>query len=87
MIYHTTTSDDLSFTKEFGSNLSMDAGWVLDWIKDNFTPDQVYGKDAIEDWVKEEYTPEDLFGREVMDKWADDNDYHQAPMEYPEREL
>ena len=84
---HTTNSNqDLEFAKAFGDNLFISTEWILDWVQENFLPNEVFDEDELIEWANE-YDPENVFDSDKLEKWADDNDYLQAPMDYPEREL
>jgi len=61
----TTARDDQEFMKRlFGSVtgndvigalsdlLGSDSSWVLEWVSENFEPEDVYGQTDLEEWAK-----------------------------------
>jgi hypothetical protein len=83
----TTTDEDISFAKAFFDNANIDAGFIIQWVEENFRPDEVYGEADIKEFVKENYSPEEIFDDDQLEKWAENADYVRPHDDYPEREL
>ncbi len=39
--------------------LGGNAAWVLDWVEENFTPDEVYDVAALEKWASDTWNTEE----------------------------
>ena len=48
---------------------------ILDYITDEYAPDEVFGEDVIKDWIIDSLNPEDVFDTEALTKWALDNGF------------
>ena len=84
----TTVDEDKAFAKVFMEFANIDTGFIVEWVEQNFRPEEVFGEAEIKKWVQENYSPEEIFGADELGKWADDNDYHQEPGDPPDpREL
>lgn len=58
MLYHTRSVDDVEFTKALVKELgTLDASFVLEWVRENFVPEDVFSNDALEDWAYANLTP------------------------------
>ena len=84
---HTTNSNqDLEFAKAFGNNLFISTEWILDWVQENFLPNEVFDEDELIEWANE-YDPQNIFEDEELERWAENADYVRPHDDYPEREL
>jgi hypothetical protein len=50
-IPHTNSKQDRDFTERLVQEISLDATFVLDWVVENFEPNEVYTNDQLEDWA------------------------------------
>lgn len=49
----TTMSQDKEFIKALLENISIDASFVLDWVSDNFIPEEVFEICYLEEWAED----------------------------------
>ncbi len=54
---------------------------VIDWIKENLNPDDVFDADIIDSWCGENSTPDDVFSDGALGRWAENNGYVLEDME------
>lgn len=83
----TTTSEDQSFAKVFQENANIDAGFILEWVRQNFLPEEIYGERELKQHIQGKYNPDDIFEDDELEKWAENADYVRPHDDYPEREL
>ena len=51
----TTQTQDADFLARLQEELEIDLGdcdWVLDWVRDNFTPDEVFSREQLDAWAE-----------------------------------
>ncbi len=48
---------------------------VIDWIKDNLEPDDVFDDDELIEWTRKNASPDDVFDSDTLGEWAEDNGY------------
>ena len=51
---------------------------VVEWIKDNLDPDEVFSQRHLTEWIKDNLCPEEIFDDEVLAEWAIANGYKEA---------
>ena len=83
----TTALEDQSFAKAFQQHANIDARFILDWVEENFTPEEIYGEEELKQHIRENYSPNEIFEDEELEKWAENADYVRPHDDYPEREL
>lgn len=50
----TTTAMDANFEALVKERIDLgDASWVLDWINENFTPEDVFDRDTLDKWASD----------------------------------
>ena len=52
MKHKTTRAHDLDVTKRILENVEFDAADILDWVRENFAPDEVFEDDELEEWAE-----------------------------------
>jgi len=50
-IIYTTGEQDREFIKMLGENISVDASYVLDWVADNFAPEEIFDEETLRQWA------------------------------------
>lgn len=83
----TTPQEDQSFAEAFKQYANIDTGFILDWVEENFTPEEIYGEEGLKQHIQENYSPDDIFEDDELEKWAENADYVRPHDDYPEREL
>lgn len=63
MAIYTSMSDD----KEFGTYFLQD---ILEWVKERFSPEEIYEDDTLKDYVSGNFDPEDVYDKDVLKEWA-----------------
>lgn len=58
--------------KDFGSKFLDE---IVDWIKDNLGPGDVFDDQNLRDYVAETALPGDVFPDTKLDEWAESNGY------------
>ncbi len=48
---------------------------VVEWIKTNMTPGDVFEEDEIIDWCRANTAPDDVFSDRELSRWAENNGY------------
>lgn len=48
---------------------------VIDWVKSNCEPDDVFDDDDLITYVSENNDPEDIFDEEALSLWATENGF------------
>ena len=48
---------------------------ILDWVKGEVDPVELYGDGDLLDYVKENYSPQDVFSDSDLSDWAFENGY------------
>ena len=48
---------------------------VLDWIKENLDPDDVFDDDELIAWTRRNTRPDDVFDSDTLGNWAEENGY------------
>lgn len=51
MAYGTSSTEDRNFSEFIGNFVNLES--VLDYIKSNFSPHQVFDKQELEDWARD----------------------------------
>jgi hypothetical protein len=83
----TTVDEDKAFAKVFMEFANIDTGFIVEWVEQNFRPEEVFGEAEIKQWVQENYSPEEIFDADELEKWAENADYVRPHDDLPEREL
>ena len=65
---YTTDNED----KQFGNFFLAD---VINYIVDNFEPDDVFGEDLLKEWIVNSLDPAELYTTDQLREWALDNGY------------
>jgi hypothetical protein len=73
----TSANEDQEFIEKLvAMGLSIDLGKVLEYISNNFDPNDVYDTKELAEWAAQ-HTPNQLFNFHVLDEWATENGYIQ----------
>jgi hypothetical protein len=53
MAVKTTGSQDKNFAEEFASRVvgGADYSWVLEWIEENYEPDDIFEHEVLKEWA------------------------------------
>lgn len=74
----TNAREDQEFIERLtGMGLSIDLGKVLEYISNNFDPNDVYDTKELAEWAAK-HTPSQLFNYDVLDEWATAHGYIQS---------
>jgi hypothetical protein len=70
------TKDELSFKKMIGDELPNSfLGSVLDWIRDNQNPEEVFGIEVVKKFIEDMCRPEQVFSEDELKNWAIEHGY------------
>ena len=50
-VKQTTSQQDRNFIEQFVREINLDTLFILDWVTDNFDPEDVFENDQLEDWA------------------------------------
>ena len=69
-MYITSSEEDEKFCIELWNHLDNDTSWVLEWVRNNFSPKQVFPEDELKSTIRCSFYPEDIFSRDELYQWA-----------------
>ena len=74
-----TTEDKEAIRHESLSvDVSLDVAAILDWLRNNKTPADVFGEKETIEHVRHYHDAEEVFGRTALEEWAKANGYAKA---------
>lgn len=60
---------------------TLDRDEVFAWIRDQYSPEDIFGKEPLVEWVKENIDdPDQLFSFETLEEWALNNAFVSADL-------
>jgi len=71
-----TDSQMESFERELKDKFDFDLlNDILEWIKENMEPVEVFGKEELKTHINDNFTPDEMFNDRELGEWAEDNSY------------
>lgn len=75
----TTKQQEQGFKKSMAEALPLSfLGSMLDWIRDNLNPDEVFDNAQLKKLVGNTCLPDEVFSEEDLKRWAIENGFTQA---------